>query len=111
MARCFCLRFAAPLLIISSASLGAQETPPAGQGGTISGTVRDRTTQQPIPSAQVSLIGTTRGALTNDQGTYRVTGVPAGNYQVRVLRLGYQASMLPVTVTSGQTTTLDVALG
>jgi hypothetical protein len=106
----FCLRIATPLLVVAG-SVGAQETPAPTQGGTIAGTVRDRATQQPIPSAQVSLTGTTRGALTNDQGAYRVTGVPAGNYQVRVLRIGYQASVLPVTVTTGQTTTLDVALG
>src|SRR4030095_11627780 len=82
-------------------SIGAQQAPAAtGQGGSIAGTVRDRTTQQPITSAQVSLIGTTRGALTNDQGAYRLTNVPAGAYQLRVLRIGYQATVLPVTVTN-----------
>jgi TonB-dependent starch-binding outer membrane protein SusC len=92
------------------AAISAQQTP-SGQGGTIAGTVRDRATQQPVASAQVSLIGTTRGALTTDQGTYRLTNVPAGSYQVRVLRIGFQASVLPVTVTNGQSTTLDVPLG
>ncbi|MDF2774242.1 MAG: TonB-dependent outer membrane protein SusC/RagA, partial [Geminicoccaceae bacterium] len=110
MIRLFCLRVATPL-VVASAVLGAQETPAAGQGGTITGTVRDRATQQPVASAQVSLIGTTRGALTNDQGVYRMANVPSGNYQVRVLRIGYQASVLPVTVTTGQTTTLDIPLG
>ncbi|HEX6054004.1 MAG TPA: SusC/RagA family TonB-linked outer membrane protein [Gemmatimonadaceae bacterium] len=110
MNRSFCLRVLTPLAL-ASAVLGAQETPVAGQGGTITGTVRDRATQQPVASAQVSLIGTTRGALTNDQGVYRMANVPAGTYQVRVLRIGYQASVLPVTVTTGQTTTLDIPLG
>src|SRR5688572_7202019 len=110
MIRTFCLRVVTPL-IVASAVLGAQETPAAGQGGTITGTVRDRATQQPVASAQISLIGTTRGALTNDQGVYRMANVPSGNYQVRVLRIGYQASVLPVTVTTGQTTTLDIPLG
>ena len=110
MRRTLCLRIIIPLLAMS-ATLGAQQEPTPGQGGTITGTVRDRATQQPIASAQVSLIGTTRGGLSNDQGIYRINGVPAGTYQVRVLRIGYQASVMPVTVTNGQSTTLDVALG
>ena len=93
------------------APAGAQQPPAAGQGGTIAGTVRDRTTQQPIASAQVSIVGTTRGGLTNDQGAYRLTDVPAGTHQVRVMRIGYQASVLPVTVSNGQTATLDATLG
>ena len=109
MKRSFC-RTAALLGFAIPAMLAAQQAP-AGQGGIIAGTVRDRLTQQPISSAQVSIVGTTRGSLTSDQGTYRLAGVPAGAYQLRVLRIGYQASALPVTVTAGQTTTLDVTLG
>ena len=109
MIRRFCLQLALPLL--ASASVGAQQAPASGQGATIVGTVKDRATQAPVSSAQVSIVGTTRGGLTNDQGAYRITGVPAGAYQLRVLRIGYQASVLPVTVTDGQTTTLDVTLG
>ena len=108
MKRSFC-RTVALLSVAIPAMLSAQA--PAGQGGIITGTVRDRATQQPVSSAQVSVVGTTRGALTSDQGTYRLAGVPAGSYQVRVLRIGYQASVLPVTVTAGQSTTLDVTLG
>ena len=92
-------------------SLGAQQPPATGQGGTIAGTIRDRTTQQPIASAQISLVGTTRGVITNDQGAYRLTNVPAGSYQLRVMRIGYQASVLPVTVTNAQTATVDATLG
>lgn len=108
MVRRFCLRLALPVL--ASASLGAQQTT-TGQGGTITGTVRDRASSAPVSSAQVSIVGTTRGGLTNDQGTYRITGVPAGQYQVRVLRIGYQATVLPVAVTADQSVTLDVTLG
>ena len=110
MIRFFRLRVMLPWYAIP-AILGAQQPSTSGQGGAITGTVRDRATQQPVASAQVTVVGTTRGALTNDQGSYRLTGVPAGSYQVRVLRIGYQASVLPVTVTNAETATLDVTLG
>ena len=104
-------RIAAAVSLAIPAAGVAQQAPATTQGGTIAGTVRDRATQQPISSAQVQVVGTTRGALTADQGTYRITGVPAGAYQVRVLRIGYQATVMPVTVTNGQSTTLDLTLG
>ena len=104
-------RIAAAVSLAIPAAGIAQQAPATTQGGTIAGTVRDRATQQPITSAQVQVVGTTRGGLTGDQGTYRITGVPAGAYQVRVLRIGYQATVMPVTVTSGQSTTLDMTLG
>jgi len=110
MMRHFC-RITAIAGLVVPALIGAQQAPATGQGGTVAGTVRDRATQQPVSQAQVSLIGTTRGALSNDQGAYRITNVPPGTYQVRVLRIGFQASVLPVTVTNGETATADIALG
>src|SRR5205814_2117876 len=61
-------------------------------------------------AAQVQIVGTTRGAVTAEDGRYRLTGVPAGSAQLRVLRIGYRATTQPITVTAGQTTTADVAL-
>src|SRR5205823_3627895 len=78
--------------------------------GTISGRVVDRGTQQPIIGATVRIIGTTRGAQTSDQGTYRLTGVPSGAVNVQALRIGYASITRPLTVTAGQEATLDFTL-
>ncbi|HZF67281.1 MAG TPA: SusC/RagA family TonB-linked outer membrane protein, partial [Gemmatirosa sp.] len=85
------------------------QTAPA-TSGIITGRVTDAASGQPLPAAQVTLVGTTRGAASGDDGRYRLAGVPPGTYQVRVLRIGYQAVTRPVTMTAGQTQTLDVAL-
>jgi TonB-linked SusC/RagA family outer membrane protein len=58
----------------------------------------------------VRLIGSTRGALTADDGRYRIVGVPVGTYQLRALRIGYEAGAQLVTVAADQTVTADFAL-
>jgi TonB-dependent starch-binding outer membrane protein SusC len=83
----------------------------AQDAGTISGVVIDAGSRAPVPTAQVQIVGTTRAAATGDDGRFRIAGVRPGTYQVRVLRLGYQASSQPATVTAGGTTELQFALG
>lgn len=78
--------------------------------GTVTGRVVDRGTQQPVVGATVRVVGTTRGAQTSDSGTYRITGVPSGAVNVQALRIGYASITRPVTLTGGQTTTVDFAL-
>jgi TonB-dependent starch-binding outer membrane protein SusC len=79
--------------------------------GTITGKVLDRGTNRPIAEAQLQLAGTVRGARSNEQGEYRIVAVPAGTYTLRVIRLGYGQTTESVTVTAGQTTTVDITLG
>jgi TonB-linked SusC/RagA family outer membrane protein len=78
--------------------------------GTISGRVIDRGTQQPIVGVTVRVVGTARGAQTGEQGTYRITGVPAGAVSVQALRIGYAAVTRPLTITNGESASLDFAL-
>jgi TonB-linked SusC/RagA family outer membrane protein len=82
----------------------------AAQGGTVTGTVTDRASNQPVVNAQVILVGTTRGALTSEQGVYRIANVPPGQVQVRVLRIGYEAATQTAEVTAGGTATVNFAL-
>src|SRR5688572_11493726 len=79
--------------------------------GTITGTVTDRATQQPIPYAKVLIVGTARGTHTNDQGHYRLVSVPAGSIRVRVIRLGYEAETATLNVGAGETVTANFVLG
>src|SRR5690348_14031085 len=78
--------------------------------GTITGRVLDRASQQPIVGVTVRVVGTTRGAQTGDQGTYRITGVPSGTVTVQALRIGYAAVTRPLTISNNETATLDFAL-
>ena len=83
-------------------SSGAQ-TPSAS----LTGRVTDAASGQPIASAQVNVVGTVLGALTNDQGQYVIRGANPGRVDVRVLRVGFAEQRQSVTLTAGQTTPLD----
>jgi TonB-linked SusC/RagA family outer membrane protein len=81
------------------------------QAATISGRVLDRATQQPLTAAQVVVVGTQRGAITGEDGSYRISGVAPGRVQLRAQRIGYEAQTQLVTATAGETVTADFALG
>lgn len=83
----------------------------AQDAGMITGRVVDAASRAPISLAQIQLVGTTRGTVTADDGSFRITGIRPGQYQVRVLRLGFTAGARTVQVTAGSSIELDFALG
>jgi iron complex outermembrane receptor protein len=90
-------------------------TPLAAQTGSITGTVTDKSSGAPQPGAIVEAsrgAGTVAGsAVSNDNGAYRITGLPPGNYSVTAKYIGFKATSLGnVTVTSGGTATVDLAI-
>ncbi|HET7275356.1 MAG TPA: SusC/RagA family TonB-linked outer membrane protein [Longimicrobiaceae bacterium] len=92
------------VLLTTAAPLAAQTT------GTIRGTVTDANTLAPLNGAQVSIVGTGQGTLTNSAGEFIVPGLPAGTFTVRVQMLGYSDGEQDVTVSAGQAATVDFQL-
>src|SRR5262245_27150299 len=83
----------------------------AQEKGSITGRVRDKKTRHALPFATVTVVGAQRGALTDSEGQYVVSGVGPGPWQVRVQFLGYGPVAKPgVVVTGGKTTTIDFDL-
>jgi hypothetical protein len=80
------------------------------QTGTIRGTVSDSATQSPLEGAQVSIVGGTARAQTNQGGTYVLANVAAGTARVRVQLIGYSPAEQDVTVTANGETTVDFVL-
>ena len=99
-------------ILVAAAALTAPWVAAGAQAtGTITGRVTDRASQAAIGDAQVLVVGTTRGARTNDTGQYRLAGVAPGQVRIRVIRLGYEAETRTVTVDPNGTATADFALG
>src|SRR5207253_2448467 len=65
----------------------------------------------PVANAQVTIVGTSFGALTNDKGYYFINNVPLGTYTVRARFIGYTAAEVPgVRVQGGFTLTVNIKL-
>lgn len=91
-------------LVLVAPVLDAQAT------GKLEGTVTDQA-GSPIASAQVLMVGTAFGALTNAQGYYFINNVPVGSYTLRVQFIGYAPTELRgVRVLGGQTVTADARM-
>jgi hypothetical protein len=78
------------------------------QVGSITGTVTDASTGQPVGGATVSV--PRLSVTTGSDGTYTLNGLPAGSYQVTVSGYGYQSQSRAVTITAGQATTQNFGL-
>lgn len=101
--RCFLLALVGGLLV--APQLGAQDA-----SGTIRGRVLDAASQQPLSSVNVVLVGTTRGAVSQPDGSYLLVNVPAGPQSVRASRIGYAPITQVITVTAGASATADFSL-
>jgi hypothetical protein len=78
------------------------------QTGSITGTVTDAATGQPVAGATVSV--PRLSLTTGSDGSYTLAGLPAGSYQVSVSDYGYQGATATVTVTAGKATTQNIQL-
>ena len=84
-----------------------------GSTATITGQVTDSVSRQALVGVEVFTIGGaagTRGARTNSEGRYTITGVTAGDVRLRARFVGYAPKEQTVTVGAGQTVTADFAL-
>jgi TonB-dependent starch-binding outer membrane protein SusC len=82
----------------------------AQQLATISGKVTDAQTGAPLAVANVVVQGTQLGAVTADDGTYRIARVPLGAHTISARRIGYSPASKAVNLSDGSAVTVDFAL-
>ncbi|MCI0693281.1 TonB-dependent receptor [candidate division KSB1 bacterium] len=90
-------------LFFISTSARAQEM------GTIAGTVVSAEAQELLPGANLLIPRTLIGTITNPQGAYRLQVRP-GTYKLRASFIGYETVVKDVTVSAGQTVTVNFEL-
>ncbi|MDP6396358.1 MAG: carboxypeptidase-like regulatory domain-containing protein, partial [Candidatus Marinimicrobia bacterium] len=58
-------------------------------GATITGTVKDSVTGDPLLGANVFLVGTSFGDAADENGSYSFSNVPSGDYLIKATYIGY----------------------
>ena len=98
------------LSIWAAAVLLAAPVAAQAQVGTVTGRVTAVGTNEPLSDARILIVNTSRVATTDVEGKYTVRNVPAGNVDVRVLRVGYQEQKKTIALSAGGTATADFSM-
>lgn len=73
----------------------------AQKGGTLRGNVFDKATGEPMIFSTVILKGTSIGTVTDVDGFFSIGNIPAGNYDMIVTSIGFDSSLVNVTIKDG----------
>lgn len=81
-----------------------------GQTATVTGTVGETGSLQPVPYAVVRAAGTDRSALTNQTGQFTLTGLASGPVTLEIVALGYETAQRDVNASAGTEARVRVLL-
>ncbi len=99
------------LLVVLALSLMAGSILAQTSTGKLAGKVTDARTGDPLPGANILIMGTELGAATNARGEYFIINVVPGTYDVRVSFVGYATQTIKdVRIVAGITKELNVSL-
>ena len=71
----------------AAAAPGTPPGAPAAGVGKIAGVVTEK--GQPVPYANIIILGTRQGTMTDDNGKFVIPGVNVGSYQIKLMATGY----------------------
>ncbi len=101
-------RLISPILILTIASMFPLWS---GTTGKIAGILTDKENGEPLPGANIVILGTMLGASSDIDGQYTILHIPPGTYSVEVTFIGYKKVIInEVRVEIDQTTRIDFAL-
>jgi len=91
-------------------AMAAEAAARPGEDCAIYGRVTDRTTGKPVELANLFLANTTRGGSTDRSGSFLITGIPPGSYEVVASRVGYEVEVRSIRITAGDSLRRDFRL-
>ena len=83
----------------------------AGTTGKISGSVSSGDSNEPLPGVNISVVGTSIGTITSNQGDFVILNLPPGIYALRFSYIGYETVIIQESIVrSDQTMSIDITL-
>ena len=96
--------------VLAFLALALGTLPLMAQTGTLVGRVTDARTGTPVTTAQITITGTTLGAVVDAEGRFRVVGVPPGRHEVRARSIGYQPAIAAFSVAEDGSADVNLAM-
>ena len=78
--------------------------------GSLTGTVRDAATNQPLTGAHIKVEGTSIGTITDDAGGFSLPELPNGSWKITASFLGYESQTLEVIIRNNQPSEISFSL-
>ena len=91
------------MLVLACVSMSSYAVNPLKEGNMIAGHVIVKGTEESIPFATVMILGTNRGAVSNEEGQFEFRKLAAGKYTLRVQVMGYKTQEKTITVSAEAT--------
>lgn len=104
-----CAAFVTAAMPVHAQTRPAAPAPAAAASGRISGRALEK--GSPVSFANVVVLGTKQGTMTDENGAFMIPGVPVGTYQVKLQAIGYDPVIQTVQVNAGQTATVNFNVG
>lgn len=105
MNKCYRIYLIMVLTIFLAGSIYAQK-----KAATVNGRVFDKETNEPLVAASVYFAETTIGTSVELDGTYSLTVVKPGNYELVVSMIGYETQMTSLVVEAGKSYSMEFKL-
>src|SRR5215471_4950735 len=93
---------------------GAAKPAAAPAGAANTGRITGRALEKgkdAVPFANVIILGTKQGTMTDETGAFVIPGVPVGSYEIKLQAIGYEAVVVKVQVNAGQTAVVNFDVG
>lgn len=91
------------MLVLACVGMSSYAVNPIKEGNMIAGHVIVKGTEESIPFATVMILGTNRGAVSNEEGQFEFRKLAAGKYTLRVQVMGYKTQEKTITVSAEAT--------
>jgi len=96
------------LILLSSffvISAGIMDAQPAGK---ISGNVKDAANLSPLGNVNIIVVGTSRGAVTDNDGNYKIEGITEGSYTIQASMTGYKTERVKINLAENSSSKLTL---